>query len=118
MAGLVALDRLSWTKDCDAGVCAHGDCAATFNILRRKHHCRVCGRIFCADHTQSRAILGGGKTPVRVCDGCMSGEPAAKRGKRKRRRMGKAGKAGKARKAKPKKNRDGTWPDAPPAYDW
>ena len=34
-----------WVDDSDALYCAN--CDSTFNFLRRRHHCRVCGNIFC-----------------------------------------------------------------------
>lgn len=33
-------------------------CAAPFNIsLRRRHHCRLCGNLFCADCSPSKVML-------------------------------------------------------------
>ena len=34
-----------WVDDSDALYC--GNCNSTFNFLLRRHHCRVCGNIFC-----------------------------------------------------------------------
>ena len=50
-------------------------CEAAFTLWRRRHHCRVCGRIFCGDcssHVISGLTLGNDRPdPVRVCDGCF-----------------------------------------------
>ena len=34
-----------WISDEDVKLCPH--CARSFNLLRRKHHCRLCGAIQC-----------------------------------------------------------------------
>ena len=38
---------LSWTDDKIGIQCYH--CSKLFTLFRRKHHCRICGRIFCYD---------------------------------------------------------------------
>ena len=38
--------------------------------LYRKHHCRNCGQIFCADCSSKRITMSNFKNPQRVCDGC------------------------------------------------
>ena len=35
----------SWINDKNAKKCY--DCNESFSLLKRKHHCRLCGRIFC-----------------------------------------------------------------------
>ncbi|CAO3570669.1 unnamed protein product [Mortierella alpina] len=65
------LVRPVWVQDQDAAACRI--CARAFNAVRRKHHCRQCGHIFCYD-CSSRSIalpqLGYTKA-VRVCNGCF-----------------------------------------------
>ncbi|KAI9239541.1 MAG: hypothetical protein BYD32DRAFT_410847 [Podila humilis] len=65
------LTRPLWVQDQDAAACRI--CARTFNAVRRKHHCRQCGHIFCHD-CSSRSIalpqLGYTKA-VRVCNDCF-----------------------------------------------
>ncbi|KAG0029240.1 hypothetical protein BGZ82_008067 [Podila clonocystis] len=65
------LARPLWVQDQDAAACRI--CARTFNAVRRKHHCRQCGHIFCHD-CSSRSIalpqLGYTKA-VRVCNDCF-----------------------------------------------
>ncbi|RIA92962.1 hypothetical protein C1645_763745 [Glomus cerebriforme] len=49
------------------------DCKATFTMLRRKHHCRICGQIFCSK-CASNLIPGGNFSHeglMRVCDFCL-----------------------------------------------
>ncbi|KAI7866999.1 hypothetical protein BDF14DRAFT_1882111 [Spinellus fusiger] len=50
------------------------ECSARFSLFRRKHHCRICGQIFCAkcaSHIiQGERISQGGQ--VRVCNFCFS----------------------------------------------
>ncbi len=39
------MKREHWTKDIDCNECYN--CDRCFNLFRRKHHCRLCGKIFC-----------------------------------------------------------------------
>ena len=41
-----------WTPDDRVSICF--ECRTTFNIINRKHHCRICGRIFCNECTKYR----------------------------------------------------------------
>ncbi|CAG0903280.1 unnamed protein product [Darwinula stevensoni] len=47
-------------------------CRASFSLMRRKHHCRACGQIFCAPCSSNQAILPkfGFEKEVRICDTC------------------------------------------------
>jgi len=36
---------LEWQRDEESAICT--GCSASFNVLRRRHHCRACGKIFC-----------------------------------------------------------------------
>ncbi|CAI5743084.1 unnamed protein product [Hyaloperonospora brassicae] len=45
----------SWVQD-DA-VCACFKCHTVFSLLVRKHHCRACGRIFCATCSSQRVVI-------------------------------------------------------------
>eukprot|EP01056_Protomagalhaensia_sp_Gyna25_P004031 Protomagalhaensia_sp_Gyna_25__4030@NODE_363_length_3706_cov_111_268885_g280_i0_p2_GENE_NODE_363_length_3706_cov_111_268885_g280_i0NODE_363_length_3706_cov_111_268885_g280_i0_p2_ORF_typecomplete_len329_score46_52FYVE/PF01363_21/1_8e20FYVE_2/PF02318_16/0_00026FYVE_2/PF02318_16/1_1e03DUF3584/PF12128_8/0_0026CCDC158/PF15921_5/0_12zfCRD/PF17979_1/0_13zfCRD/PF17979_1/1_7e02C1_4/PF07975_12/4_5C1_4/PF07975_12/7_1e02C1_4/PF07975_12/1_6e03HMMR_N/PF15905_5/22HMMR_N/PF15905_5/1_3zfRING_2/PF13639_6/0_08zfRIN len=58
----------------DKGVKACASCLDEFSVRKRKHHCRYCGQIFCADCTTRRLTLPslGLKTPSRVCEGCYT----------------------------------------------
>ncbi|CAO3691478.1 unnamed protein product [Umbelopsis ramanniana] len=50
------------------------DCQQPFNFLRRKHHCRICGQIFCAK-CASNIIQGhriNQQGQVRVCKYCLT----------------------------------------------
>ncbi|KXS20835.1 hypothetical protein M427DRAFT_119374 [Gonapodya prolifera JEL478] len=62
--------RRYWMKDETAKECSA--CNLPFNILRRRHHCRICGRIFC-NSCASTIISGerfGYNGSMRVCDYC------------------------------------------------
>jgi hypothetical protein len=52
------------TKTCTA-------CSLAFSLLRRRHHCRVCGKIFCQACSSQTANVGN-DGHVRVCDNCFS----------------------------------------------
>jgi hypothetical protein len=45
-------------------------CAREWTALRRRHHCRRCGRLVCAGCSQSRLALDGLADRQRVCDRC------------------------------------------------
>eukprot|EP00732_Lithocolla_globosa_P002338 Lithocolla_globosa_v1_NODE_1510_length_2521_cov_10.159773.p1 type:complete len:669 gc:universal NODE_1510_length_2521_cov_10.159773:510-2516(+) len=57
-----------WIQDSDAKVCM--DCNTPFSLLRRRHHCRHCGRVLCADCSPKRDLPGKGEL-VRICDTCL-----------------------------------------------
>ncbi|GFU59897.1 zinc finger FYVE domain-containing protein 26 [Nephila pilipes] len=45
-----------------------------FNMFSRRHHCRRCGRVVCANCSQHALIVEGyGNVKVRVCDDCYNG---------------------------------------------
>lgn len=51
-------------------------CKVLFSIFRRKHHCRLCGKIFCYKCSNNKIEIprklskNNYCTPVRVCDSC------------------------------------------------
>ncbi|KAG0146018.1 hypothetical protein CROQUDRAFT_78200 [Cronartium quercuum f. sp. fusiforme G11] len=66
------LSREYWMPDKDAKECY--DCAATFTSWRRKHHCRICGAIFC--HFCASNLVSGRRFAsagyIRVCNMCLA----------------------------------------------
>ena len=59
-----------WVSDASASKC--GDCSLPFTFLRRRHHCRACGGVFCAKCSGSRVVVPGHKSGrrERVCNEC------------------------------------------------
>lgn len=59
-----------WVPDDSATKCLA--CQSAFTVLRRKHHCRNCGKIFCARCSANAVPLPrfGQPKPVRVCNRC------------------------------------------------
>jgi len=52
-------------------VCAaQGSEDSSFTSLRRRHHCRMCGRSVCAAHSMGRRECPGYQAPARICDIC------------------------------------------------
>ncbi|XP_044018231.1 RUN and FYVE domain-containing protein 2 isoform X3 [Aphidius gifuensis] len=45
-------------------------CNREFNLTRRKHHCRNCGKIFCNACSDNTIAMPNSAKPVRVCDEC------------------------------------------------
>ncbi|XP_054697820.1 lateral signaling target protein 2 homolog isoform X1 [Grus americana] len=59
-----------WVPDSTCNQCS--TCHSPFTLLRRRHHCRSCGKIFCARCSPHAAALPhyGQTKPVRVCTHC------------------------------------------------
>lgn len=45
-------------------------CQQTFSVTRRKHHCRLCGNVFCQTCSDNKMELASSAKPARVCDTC------------------------------------------------
>lgn len=69
-----------WIPDNASAQCATQNCGTRFGVFTRKHHCRLCGKVFCDKCTGRRLDI---RNPVaeerrvqglqrnqRVCDGC------------------------------------------------
>ncbi|XP_063040737.1 lateral signaling target protein 2 homolog isoform X2 [Engraulis encrasicolus] len=63
-------DPPDWVPDEVCSMCV--SCKAPFTVIRRKHHCRSCGKIFCSRCSSHSAPLPryGQMRPVRVCTHC------------------------------------------------
>ncbi|XP_060938650.1 lateral signaling target protein 2 homolog isoform X1 [Limanda limanda] len=64
-------DPPDWVPDEACNSCIA--CKAPFTVIRRKHHCRSCGKIFCSRCSSHSAPLPryGQVKPVRVCTHCF-----------------------------------------------
>lgn len=60
-----------WIPDVEAPKCM--SCGANFTVVKRRHHCRNCGKIFCARCSSNNVPLPkfGHNKPVRVCNKCF-----------------------------------------------
>uniref|UniRef100_A0A8D3DFE0 Early endosome antigen 1 n=1 Tax=Scophthalmus maximus TaxID=52904 RepID=A0A8D3DFE0_SCOMX len=58
-----------WAEDHEVQNCMA--CGKGFSVTVRKHHCRHCGNIFCAECSIRNAKTPSSKKPVRVCDTCF-----------------------------------------------
>jgi len=62
-----------WQPDADVHSCV---CGTRFSMFVRKHHCRLCGHVFCSECTGSRGNIPSfiqtrlEATSVRLCDAC------------------------------------------------
>lgn len=45
-------------------------CSCRFTFLRRRHHCRSCGRLVCGKCSRHRLLNPNTETPERACDLC------------------------------------------------
>nr|XP_018906612.1 PREDICTED: lateral signaling target protein 2 homolog isoform X1 [Bemisia tabaci] len=61
----------AWVPDDLAPHCMA--CDASFTVVRRRHHCRNCGKVFCARCSSNSVPLPryGHVKPVRVCNRCF-----------------------------------------------
>lgn len=53
---------VAWVNDEDVKLCPQ--CAKSFNVLRRKHHCRVCGTVQCHQCSQFLLLSFASKLPL------------------------------------------------------
>jgi pimeloyl-ACP methyl ester carboxylesterase len=63
-----------WQEDKTALSCSNPACGASFNLIRRRHHCRACGKIFCNMCCNFWIQLPkefGFSLPERTCLDCM-----------------------------------------------
>jgi hypothetical protein len=67
-----------WKPDTSTNFCEADECPVRFGMLKRKHHCRRCGHIFCSTHVNYTTPLNivTGKYDkaglhVRVCIDCV-----------------------------------------------
>lgn len=53
------------------GECCHR-CRVQFGMVQRKHHCRACGQVFCAQCSGKTSTIPkfGIEKEVRVCEAC------------------------------------------------
>jgi hypothetical protein len=69
------LTPVKWMPDSAVSECSL--CRRKFTAMRRKHHCRRCGHIFCHQCTQhTRVIAHVSPKPVRVCVRCFLDTPS------------------------------------------
>lgn len=67
---LLASTEVKWAPDSQYKACFK--CDAPFTVVNRRHHCRHCGLVFCANCTTKKIEIArlGLTEPVRVCDEC------------------------------------------------
>ncbi|GFR74029.1 rab GTPase-binding effector protein 1-like [Elysia marginata] len=63
-----AENEVRWQHEDDVDDCSN--CKQPFTVTRRKHHCRHCGKIFCAECTTKSVNSGPNFRPAKVCDVC------------------------------------------------
>jgi hypothetical protein len=63
--------RNAWQPDTESSSC--NACGTKFTLWLRRHHCRLCGKLFCNACTTKRAPITALKyhIPVRVCETCF-----------------------------------------------
>lgn len=61
----------TWIPDDQSAMCM--SCKTPFTFVRRRHHCRNCGKIFCGRCSSNAVSLPhfGHSKPVRVCNRCF-----------------------------------------------
>ena len=71
LMGLVESRSLGpWQEDGNAPICSH--CLDSFSVTKRRHHCRRCGRVFCAECCSCKRVIEelGSPKLQRVCVDC------------------------------------------------
>jgi len=67
----ISLSPRRWVRDDEAPTCAK--CQGEFSLVTRRHHCRMCGNVFCSkccDHFVLMQELGY-EDEQRICDICL-----------------------------------------------
>ncbi|KAJ3605149.1 hypothetical protein NHX12_027199 [Muraenolepis orangiensis] len=59
----------SWVPDAEAPKCM--SCDQRFTFTRRRHHCRACGKVYCAICCNRKCKLQYLEKEARVCNGCF-----------------------------------------------
>ncbi|KAG7401575.1 hypothetical protein PHYBOEH_000633 [Phytophthora boehmeriae] len=64
--------RQEWVNDAQRTNCSL--CVQSFGMLKRRHHCRVCGEVVCSACTVFKLVKGDldVATKVRVCKACLA----------------------------------------------
>ena len=58
-------------KDEESAVCLA--CSGAFSFIRRRHHCRCCGKLFCSNCLKRHNLPQFGyKEPQSTCDSCIA----------------------------------------------
>merc|ERR1719341_471395 len=60
--------EVRWQHEEDVDDC--NSCKASFSVTKRRHHCRHCGRLFCAECVSKQVPSGPQGRSSRVCDVC------------------------------------------------
>ncbi|XP_064630520.1 lateral signaling target protein 2 homolog isoform X2 [Lineus longissimus] len=68
---ITSMEPPMWVPDSDSLLCT--SCKMPFTLVRRRHHCRNCGKIFCSRCSPNLVPLPhfGHTKPVRVCNRCF-----------------------------------------------
>jgi len=67
--------RPVWQQDKSSRACSK--CKVVFTLLRRRHHCRQCGKIYCSNCCHDKVDLPhlGYTKPQLICAECMNDDP-------------------------------------------
>lgn len=76
---LQATDK--WMDNDETHCCLQ--CSAAFTFTLRKHHCRMCGRIYCNDCCNNWLMTTASSRPARVCNACAFQHKELERAARK-----------------------------------
>nr|CAB3247743.1 ZF(FYVE)-6 zinc finger protein 6 [Phallusia mammillata] len=63
-----SLDEINWVRDDDVTKCL--SCGSQFSLTNRKHHCRMCGKIFCKSCSENWILKNNQR--IRVCRDCVT----------------------------------------------
>eukprot|EP00039_Didymoeca_costata_P006102 m.87509 g.87509 ORF g.87509 m.87509 type:complete len:1363 (-) comp13112_c0_seq1:1188-5276(-) len=57
-----------WVPDNEVAECPL--CDDEFSLMKRRHHCRICGGVYCRNCTSQKQLTTAKKKPVRACTDC------------------------------------------------
>lgn len=75
-ARVKTMSTVTWVKDSEASNCF--GCQTAFSLFLRRHHCRMCGGVFCHKCSDKQLVLKPGEAAQRVCNQCFRKAAAKK----------------------------------------